>query len=183
MSKYFNKTSFVSPTPHGSFALGLGVVGSEGMGAVPPGPSAPIPALWQNPLVSTSDGIYVEGHKYISFYFHITDDDSPSGGTNPDKLIVVPEVSEHGPGVGPAGDDDWIPMQVEEVALGVATQHNYIIEKSGLAAVYGAGGFTHDLVLAVSIPIRGFRWVRINIKTDVGGLSGYARYHLSGGSI
>jgi hypothetical protein len=173
MSRYSNRTPFLTtPGEPGDYNLGAGNSGSEGMG------TAALPALWQPPpLVSVSDGVYVEGHNYITYYFYFTDH-AKSG--NPDTLIVVPEVSEHGETFAGTAHEDWAPLQVEELALGVATQYNYKIEKTGISALNPP---PDELYLGVSIPVRGFRWIRINVALDVGAMSAYCRFHLSGGPV
>jgi hypothetical protein len=72
------------------------------------------------------------------------------------------------------GSSDWVPLQTESVSSGTATQSDYEIQK----AVSGTG-----LVLAASIPVRGFRYWRIKMKSNAGSPQVYVRYFGSGGPV
>lgn len=110
----------------------------------------------------TSSAFEMSLQKYVSFMVYV----SALGGAS--RLDLQLEVAET------LGSSDWVPLQTESVSAGIATQSDYEIQK----AVSGTG-----LVLAASIPVRGFRYWRIKMKSNAGSPQVYVRYFGSGGPV
>tara|TARA_B100001094_G_scaffold66565_2_gene62752 strand:+ start:3550 stop:3987 length:438 start_codon:yes stop_codon:yes gene_type:complete len=111
---------------------------------------------------STSSPVTLGGHKYFTVFVQCT----ALGGAG--RLDLQFEVAAS------SGSSDWSPLQTESVSSGASTQSDYEIKK----AVSGTGQ-----ALAVSIPIRGFRYWRIKMKSDAGTPQVYVRYFGSGGPV
>ena len=134
----------------------------SGRGAILGSSSAPVTLGTSYTGGSTSSAVNIGGHKYFTAFIYCT----VLGGAS--RLDLQFEVAEA------QGSSDWTPLQTESVSSGVSTQSDYEIQK----AVSGTG-----LVLAVSIPIRGFRYWRIKMKADAGTPQVYANYFGSGGPV
>ncbi len=193
MPRIFNKTPFLTPSPTTSAA------GNAGMG------TPDLSVGWgDNSSINNPGGvsqpIYVEGHEWINWYFTLTDKNG-----NPETLLVIPEVSEVGhPNASADSIENWSILQQRKTTYQAAVPpkparaiiecFDYVIEKSGIS-LFGTGtpilpgtglypNFPYRF-LSVSIPVKGFRWMRVNVCCRGPGVNntvyGYARYTLSGG--
>ena len=208
MSRIFNKTPFQSPGP----ATGTAV--HNGMGT----PTTSV-TWGSNDSANNKGGtslpIYVEGHSFINWYFVLTGKDG--NPTHLNVIPEVAELMNPAP--DPAMDESMSPanwsilQQVQPTYVApsglqppraVMEHFDYVIVKAGIDLIGAAPptgwpnwntpgqGLYSDFpnrFLAVSIPVSGFRWMRIHVcckSTAPAGndlVTGYARYTLSGGPV